>query len=95
MTHPRDRAFIGLQPGGLHIMLMGLTVPLVAAKPIVATYLLITLAAATRVFAPMVAPAMPQATWTIAGILWITAFLLYCAVYAPVLWRPRSDGRPG
>jgi uncharacterized protein involved in response to NO len=69
--------------------------PLVATKPIVAAYLLITLAAATRVFAPMVAPGMPQATWTIAGILWITAFLLYCAVYAPILWRPRSDGRPG
>ena len=29
MTHPRDRAFIGLQPGGLHIMLTVLTVPLV------------------------------------------------------------------
>ena len=29
MTHPRDRTFIGLQSGGLHIMLMGLTVPLV------------------------------------------------------------------
>ena len=69
--------------------------PLVAAKPIVAAYLLITLAAATRVFAPMVAPGMPQATWTIAGVLWIAAFLLYCAVYAPILWRPRMDGRPG
>jgi len=69
--------------------------PLVAAKPIVAAYLLVTLAALTRVFAPIVAPAMPQATWTVAGLLWITAFLLYCAVYAPILSRPRADGRPG
>ena len=35
---------------------------LVAAKPMVAAYLLTTQAAAARVFAPMVAPAMPQAT---------------------------------
>ena len=69
--------------------------PLVAAKPIVAAYLLVTLAALTRVFAPVVAPAMPQVTWTVAGTLWITAFLLYCAVYAPILSRPRADGRPG
>jgi uncharacterized protein involved in response to NO len=69
--------------------------PLVAAKPIVAAYLLVTLAALTRVFAPVVAPAIPQITWTVAGLLWITAFLLYCAVYAPILSRPRADGCPG
>ncbi len=69
--------------------------PLVAAQPIVAAYVLVTLGALTRVFAPIVAPAMPQVTWTVAGMLWITAFLLYCAVYAPILSRPRSDGRPG
>ncbi len=69
--------------------------PLAAAKPIVAAYALVTLAAITRVFAPVVAPAMPQITWTVAGILWLAAFLLYCAVYAPILSRPRIDGRPG
>jgi uncharacterized protein involved in response to NO len=69
--------------------------PLAAAKPIVAAYVLVTLAAVTRVFAPVVAPAMPQITWTVAGILWLAAFLLYCAVYAPILSRPRIDGRPG
>ena len=69
--------------------------PLVAAKPIVAAYVLVTLAAVTRVFAPVVAPAMPQATWTIAGVLWIVAFVIYCAVYAPILSRGRIDGRPG
>ncbi len=69
--------------------------PLVAAKPIVVAYLLVTLATATRVFAPVVAPSMPQITWTIAGVLWIVAFAIYCAVYAPILSRPRIDGRPG
>jgi uncharacterized protein involved in response to NO len=69
--------------------------PLVAAKPIVIAYLLVTLAAVTRVFAPVVAPTMPQIIWTLAGTLWIVAFGLYCAVYAPILSRPRIDGRPG
>jgi uncharacterized protein involved in response to NO len=68
---------------------------LVAAKPIVAAYVLVTLAALTRVFAPMAVPAMPQLTWTVAGILWIVAFVIYCAVYAPILSRVRIDGRPG
>jgi uncharacterized protein involved in response to NO len=34
-------------------------------------------------------------TVTVAGALWTLAFLLYLAVYAPILTRPRSDGRPG
>jgi len=69
--------------------------PLVAAKPIVAAYLLLTLAAIVRVFAPVAAPAMVQSTWTLAGTLWIAAFVIYCAVYAPILSRPRADGLPG
>ena len=69
--------------------------PLVAAKPVVAAYLLLTLAAAVRVFGPVAAPAMVQSTWTLAGTLWIAAFVIYCAVYAPILSRPRADGLPG
>ncbi|MBA6413416.1 NnrS family protein [Parahaliea sp. F7430] len=26
---------------------------------------------------------------------WIVAFALFCIAYAPVLWSPRADGRPG
>ena len=69
--------------------------PLVAAKPIVAAYLLVSLAAVIRVFGPVAAPTMLQSTWTIAGTLWIAAFVIYCAVYAPILSRRRIDGRPG
>jgi len=69
--------------------------PLVAAKPIVVAYLLLTLAAIVRVFGPVVAPMMVQITWTVAGILWIAAFAIYCAIYAPILSRARIDGRPG
>jgi uncharacterized protein involved in response to NO len=31
----------------------------------------------------------------VAGIAWATAFVLFVAVYAPILTRPRADGRPG
>jgi len=69
--------------------------PLVAAKPIVAAYLLLTLAAVVRVFGPAVPATTLQSTWTVAGILWIAAFMIYCAVYAPILSRERIDGQPG
>ena len=29
------------------------------------------------------------------GVLWSTAFVLYLVVYAPILLRPRVDGKPG
>ncbi len=58
-------------------------------------YLSLTLAAVTRVLTPAVAPAAALASWTVAGILWIAAFALYLIVYAPILSRPRVDGRPG
>ena len=69
--------------------------PLVAARPIVIAYVLLTLAAATRVLTPVLAPTMLQASWTLAGTLWIAAFALYCVVYAPILSTARADGRPG
>lgn len=69
--------------------------PLVVAAPIVLAYVLLTLAAATRVLTPVVAAAMPVVSWSLAGALWIAAFALYCIVYAPILCRPRVDGRPG
>jgi uncharacterized protein involved in response to NO len=69
--------------------------PIVAAKPIVLAYVLLTLAAVIRVFGPVAAPAALQASWTVAGTLWIGAFAIYCTVYAPILSRPRIDGKPG
>jgi uncharacterized protein involved in response to NO len=69
--------------------------PIVAAKPIVLSYVLLTLAAVVRVFGPVVAPASVQASWTMAGALWIGAFAIYVTVYAPILSSPRIDGKPG
>lgn len=69
--------------------------PLVVARPIVIAYVLLTLAAATRVLAPAIAPQMSMTSWTVAGSLWTAAFALYLVVYAPILCRPRADGKPG
>jgi uncharacterized protein involved in response to NO len=69
--------------------------PIVAAKPIVLSYMLLTLAALVRVFGPVVAPASVQGTWTMAGALWIAAFTIYLVVYTPILCNPRADGKPG
>jgi uncharacterized protein involved in response to NO len=32
---------------------------------------------------------------TASGLLWIVGFGLFAVVYAPVLLRPRVDGKPG
>lgn len=68
--------------------------PLVAPPPIVAAYLLITLAALVRVGGPAIPGAYGQSI-AIAGILWIGAFTLYLLVYIPILLSPRADGQPG
>jgi uncharacterized protein involved in response to NO len=68
---------------------------LVASQPIVAAYASITLAGAIRVFGPGLGPSAYLPSIAAAGILWIAAFLLFLAVYTPILVRPRLDGRPG
>jgi len=32
---------------------------------------------------------------TVAGLVWVAAFGLFVAMYAPMLLRPRVDGKPG
>lgn len=66
---------------------------IVAAKPTVAAYILLTLAALVRVLAPLL-PDMNLA-YSIAGLCWVAAFILYSLVYAPILISRRADGRPG
>ena len=64
--------------------------PIVAAKPIVLAYVLVSLAAIGRLAAPL-------ADWLVStsGLAWSLAFVLFTVVYAPILCRPRPDGRPG
>jgi uncharacterized protein involved in response to NO len=69
--------------------------PLQAAPAIGLACGLINAAAAVRVLAAAALPDWyPQAVVG-AGLLWIAAFGLFTAVYAPILVRARADGQPG
>ena len=69
--------------------------PLLASRLIGGAYILLSLAAVVRVFAPPLALGAYQ--WSVmgAGLLWICAFAIFIGVYAPILLRPRLDGRRG
>ena len=69
--------------------------PLTASRAITAAYLLITGAALLRVFGLALFPAHYLLTLTVAGTCWTLAFGIFIVTYAPILWSPRADGKPG
>jgi uncharacterized protein involved in response to NO len=69
--------------------------PLEAGRAELACFVLVQLAALTRVFAPLVAPAAYTASVAVSGALWSAAFAIYAVRYWPVLTLPRVDGKPG
>jgi uncharacterized protein involved in response to NO len=87
--------------GGLTLGMMTRTArghtgrPLVTGRAELAAYLLVQAAAVVRVLVPLAAPAAYAATVLASATLWSAAFVLFTAMYIPVLIRPRLDGRPG
>ena len=69
--------------------------PLQAAAPVAFAFVLINLAALVRGILPIVMPEFFSRLIALAGGLWIAAFAIFLAVYAPILTGPRIDGRPG
>jgi uncharacterized protein involved in response to NO len=69
--------------------------PLVASRPMAWAFAAMTLAAFARVLGPLLLPRAYLLTLILAGGFWTAAFLVYFVVYAPILWRPRVDGRAG
>ncbi|MGD9536138.1 MAG: NnrS family protein [Alphaproteobacteria bacterium] len=69
--------------------------PLVAPPLIAASYAFVTLAALVRVFVPLADGAMLEPAVIASAGLWLVAFALFLVVFAPILCRPRPDGRPG
>ncbi len=65
------------------------------ARLTVAAFALINLAVLLRVAGPLLLPEHYLLWMQLSGLLWATAFLLFSLVYAPILWRPRIDGRDG
>lgn len=68
---------------------MQLTTPWMAGS-----FALVAGAALVRVVGPMLM-FPPQWVIGLSGALWVTAFVIFVWVYAPILLRPRVDGRPG
>jgi uncharacterized protein involved in response to NO len=70
--------------------------PLAAPAPIIVAFVLVNTAAVLRVAAPwMLADEWYVPAVAAAGLTWASALLLFLAVYAPILLRPRADGLPG
>lgn len=69
--------------------------PLLIARPTAYAYSLVTAAAVVRVFGPAVLPVSYTVVVLIAASFWTAAFVLFLVVYAPILFRPRVDGKPG
>jgi uncharacterized protein involved in response to NO len=52
-------------------------------------------AALVRVAVPLLMPAWNVGAVLLSAALWSAGFALYALRYAPVLVRPRLDGKPG
>ncbi len=101
---PRHLAVHALTVGAIGGLTIGMMVrtarghtgrPLVADRFEVACFVLIALAAATRVVWPLLAPTHYLPSVLLSSILWSAGFLLYALRYLPILTRPRFDGLPG
>lgn len=87
--------------GGLTIGMMTRTARGHTGRPLkadgfeLACYLLVQLAAITRVLGAMLVPSAYLATVVASAGFWSAAFAIYAVRYWPVLSRPRLDGMPG
>lgn len=62
---------------------------LVAPRPVVVSYVLVSAAALLRCFGPDLSLQLYNEIMLVAGVAWIVAFILYSAAFAPILVRPR------
>ena len=101
---PADAALHAFTVGAIGTMTLGMMSRvtlghtgrrIVAAPPTVVAYALVLAAAFLRVLAPMASGEGYLGLLMFSGMLWTAAFLIFAAVYAPILARPRADGRPG
>ncbi|MGI9385652.1 MAG: NnrS family protein [Methyloligellaceae bacterium] len=64
--------------------------PLIAPRPVVASYLLVSAAALLRAVGSTALPGLYNELMLAAGAAWIAAFVLFSIVYAPILVTPRQ-----
>jgi len=69
--------------------------PLKVSRAIALAYLLLTAGTVLRVFGGAVFPGHYLLTVTVSALAWVLCFGIFVVVYAPILWSPRADGKPG
>jgi uncharacterized protein involved in response to NO len=65
------------------------------SRLLVPIFILLIAAFVARVMLPMIATAHYLLWIGIAQAAWLIAFVLIVWVYAPILVKPRADGKPG
>lgn len=69
--------------------------PLIVPRSIAIAYVLLTASTVLRVFGTTLFPGHYLLSVSAAGIAWVVCFGIFVVVYAPILWAPRADGKPG
>ncbi len=100
---PSNLAVHALTLGGFGVLTLGMMArvalghtgrDLRSARIIDLAFGLLNLGAIVRVFGPLIIPNYTTSVH-LSGGLWLLAFILFLIVYAPILLKPRVDGRPG
>lgn len=68
---------------------------LAAPAPMSAAFVAVNFAAVVRCFGPLLVPHHYMGVLIVSGTFWSLAFAIFAVTYAPILLRPRVDGRPG
>ena len=104
ITASRTIAIHALTTGAIGLLCLGMMSrvalghtgrQLKAARITTAAFVILSMAAALRVFLPWLIPAAYSTSIMVSGILWTVAWGLFLVVYVPILVKPRVDGRPG
>jgi len=100
---PASAAIHALTAGAMATMILAVTTratlghtgrPLTAGPATAALYLMVLAVAPLRIAAPL-APDLYWPLLVVSGLLWTAAFALFLAVYGPMVFRPRVDGKAG
>lgn len=101
---PATLATHAFTAGGIGVLTLGMMArvslghsgrPLAVGKEMTAAFACINLAALLRVFGVWLVPGLAMRWLEMAAGFWIIAFSIFICIYAPILIRPRIDGKDG
>jgi len=97
-------AYHAFTVGGIGIMTLGMMArvsightgrEMILNSWMVLAFILINVAAITRVIIPMLVPELYLFFIQFSGWLWVSAFIIFFIIYTPMWMKPRVDGREG